>query len=124
MGAGEKDQRPWGSYTVLEERDTYKVKRIEVLPGRRLSYQKHEKRAEHWVIVGGQARVTLEDQDIDLSVGQAIDIPRGAAHRVANTGTELLTIIEIQRGEYFGEDDIARLEDDYGRTEIRSSKKS
>jgi len=112
-----KDHRPWGSYTILEEQDTYKVKRIEVLPGRRISYQRHEKRAEHWMIVGGQGRVTLNGKDVDLSPGQAIDIPRGAAHRIANTGMDLLTIIEIQTGEYFEEDDIVRLEDDYGRIE-------
>jgi len=112
-----KDHRPWGSYTILEEQDKYKVKRIEVLPGQRLSYQKHEKRAEHWMIVGGRGRVTLEDRDIDLSPGQAIDIPRGAAHRIANKGMDLLAVIEIQTGEYLGEDDIVRLEDDYGRIE-------
>jgi mannose-6-phosphate isomerase len=112
-----KDQRPWGSYTVLEEQPVYKVKRIEVLPGQRLSYQKHEKRAEHWVIVAGQAIVTLDGKDVDLSPGQFIDIPRGAPHRIANPGKALLTFIEIQQGDYFGEDDIVRLEDDYGRTE-------
>jgi mannose-6-phosphate isomerase len=112
-----KDHRPWGSYTVLEERATYKVKRIEVLPGQRLSYQKHEKRAEHWMIVGGRATVTLNGEDVDLSPGQSVDIQRGAAHRIANPGTDLLTFIEIQQGDYFGEDDIIRLEDDYGRIE-------
>jgi mannose-6-phosphate isomerase len=115
MASTKKDHRPWGSYTVLEERTTYKVKRIEVLPGQRLSYQKHEKRAEHWMIVGGRASVTLNGEEVDLSPGQSIDIPRGAAHRIANPGTDPLTFIEIQRGDYFGEDDIIRLEDDYGR---------
>jgi len=110
-----EDHRPWGSYTVLEEQPAYKVKRLEVLPGRRLSYQKHEKRAEHWMIVGGRAIVTLDGKDVDLSPGQSIDIPRGASHRIANPGTTLLTVIEIQQGDYFGEDDIIRLEDDYGR---------
>lgn len=110
-----EDHRPWGSYTVLEEQPAYKVKRLEVLAGRRLSYQKHEKRAEHWMIVGGRAIVTLDGKDVDLSPGQSIDIPRGASHRIANPGTTLLTVIEIQQGDYFGEDDIIRLEDDYGR---------
>lgn len=110
-----KDQRPWGSYTVLEEHETYKVKRIEVLPGQRLSYQKHEKRAEHWIIVGGEARVTLDGRETDLARGHSVDIPRGAAHRIANPGLNLLTFIEVQHGEYFGEDDIVRFEDDYGR---------
>ena len=120
MGNVMKDHRPWGSYTVLEEQPTHKVKRIEVLPGQRLSYQKHEKRSEHWVIVAGRAIVTLQGEDVDLSLGQSIDIPRGAPHRIANPGVDLLTIIEIQNGDYFGEDDIIRLEDDYGRVEKRS----
>ncbi len=112
-----KVDKPWGSYTVLEDQDTYKVKRIEVFSGQRLSYQTHRKRAEHWMIVGGRARVTIDEREVNLSEGQAIDIPRGAAHRIANPGKDLLTFIEIQTGDYFGEDDIVRLEDDYGRTE-------
>ncbi len=115
MGFAMKDRRPWGSYTVLEERANYKVKRIEVLPGQRLSYQKHEKRAEHWMIVGGRASVTLNGEEVALSPGQSIDIPQGAAHRIANPGKDPLIFIEIQQGDYFGEDDIIRLEDDYGR---------
>jgi mannose-6-phosphate isomerase len=117
-----KDRRPWGSYTVLEERPTYKVKRIEVLPGQRLSYQKHGKRSEHWVIVAGRAIVTLEGKDVDLSPGQSIDIPRRAPHRIANPGRTGLTFIEIQQGGYFGEDDIIRLEDDYGRIEKKKAR--
>ena len=113
------DIRPWGSFTILEEQDTYKVKRIEVLPGKRLSYQRHEKRAEHWMIVNGEAIVTLEGQEIPLTKGQAIDIPKKAAHRIFNPGKHLLVFIEIQTGEYFGEDDITRLEDDFGRLSIK-----
>ena len=109
------EHRPWGNYTVLEEQQAYKVKRIEVLPGERLSYQRHKKRAEHWVVVDGEALVTLEGREVPLSPGQAIDIPRMAAHRIQNPGKDLLTFIEIQRGDYFGEDDIIRLEDDFGR---------
>ncbi len=109
------EQRPWGSFTILEDRQSYKVKRIEVLPGKRLSYQKHEKRAEHWVIVKGEAMVTLEGQAISLLPGHALDIARMAAHRIGNPGKDLLTFIEVQRGDYFGEDDIIRLDDDYGR---------
>src|ERR1700716_2979702 len=97
------DRRPWGSFTVLDEGDNFKVKRIEVLPGKRLSYQKHAQRAEHWVVVQGTARVTLDDQDITVPVGSAIDISVGAAHRVENPGTELLVFIEVQRGSYLGE---------------------
>ena len=113
------DKRPWGCFAVLEERDAYKVKRIEVLPGKRLSYQKHEKRSEHWMIVQGQAVVTLEGKEIPLSAGQALDIPQKAAHRILNSGKELLVFIEIQTGKYFGEDDIIRLEDDFGRLSKR-----
>ena len=109
------DRRPWGTFTVLDEADGFKVKRIEVLPGKRLSYQKHAKRAEHWVVVQGTARVTLDDNEIDVPSGQAIDIEIGSAHRVENAGSELLVFIEVQRGSYLGEDDIVRLQDDFGR---------
>jgi mannose-6-phosphate isomerase len=111
----EFDQRPWGNYTVLEEAATFKVKRIEVLPGKRLSYQKHAQRAEHWVVVAGAAKVTLDGREITVHTGEAIDIPIGAAHRVENPGEEDLIFIEVQRGNYLGEDDIVRLEDDFGR---------
>jgi mannose-6-phosphate isomerase-like protein (cupin superfamily) len=115
-GKALKGHRPWGGYTVLEDAETFKVKRIEVMPSKRLSYQRHEKRAEHWVIVEGHGRVTIDDRDVDLTAGQSIDVPMGAAHRMANPGKDRLTFIEIQKGDYFGEDDIIRLEDDYGRT--------
>ena len=111
----ERSQRPWGNFTVLDEGPTYKVKRIDVLPGKRLSYQKHSRRSEHWMIVAGSARVTLNDREILLSPGGTVDIPAGAAHRIENPGTEKLVFIEVQRGTYFGEDDIERLQDDYGR---------
>ncbi|SRR6266498_2835965 len=109
------DQRPWGSFTVLDEADGFKVKRIEVLPGKRLSYQKHAQRAEHWVVVKGTANVTLDDREVLVEAGQAIDIAIGAAHRVENRGGETLVFIEVQRGDYLGEDDILRLQDDFGR---------
>ena len=109
------DERPWGSFTVLDEGENFKVKRIEVLPGKRLSYQKHAQRAEHWMVVKGVARVTLDDREIMLQVGSTIDIPVGAAHRIENPGTEQLIFIEIQRGSYLGEDDIVRLQDDFDR---------
>ncbi len=112
----EFDQRPWGSYTVLEEGNTFKVKRIEVLPGKRLSYQKHSQRAEHWFVVEGTAKVTLDDRDLTVVAGEAIDIPIGSAHRVENPGDENLIFIEVQRGNYLGEDDIVRLQDDFGRS--------
>jgi mannose-6-phosphate isomerase len=109
------DERPWGLFQVLEEGEGYKVKRIEVLPGKRLSYQRHAQRAEHWVVIHGTARVTLDDKQIDVPAGEAIDIAIGAAHRVENAGAEQLIFIEVQRGDYLGEDDITRLSDDYGR---------
>jgi mannose-6-phosphate isomerase len=112
----EFDRRPWGSYTVLEEASSFKVKRIEVLPGKRLSYQKHSQRAEHWFVVEGTAKVTLDDNEITVRSGESIDIPIGSAHRVENPGDENLIFIEVQRGTYLGEDDIVRLQDDYGRT--------
>ena len=111
------DRRPWGSFTVLDEGEKFKVKRIEVLPGKRLSYQKHSKRAEHWVVVHGTAKVTLDDREIIVSTGEAIDIAAGSAHRVENPGTDMLVFIEVQRGSYLGEDDIVRLQDDFGRAE-------
>ncbi len=109
------DRRPWGTFTVLDEGEGFKVKRIEVLPGKRLSYQKHAQRAEHWFVVEGTARVTLDDSDVTVEAGQAIDIAVGSAHRVANEGEETLVFIEVQRGGYLGEDDIVRLQDDFGR---------
>jgi mannose-6-phosphate isomerase len=111
----EHDERPWGSYTVLEDAADHKVKRIEVLPGKRLSYQKHTKRAEHWFVVQGSGLVTLDGVDVAVPAGKAIDIPLGAAHRIANVGEGLLVFIEVQHGESFDEDDIVRLEDDFGR---------
>jgi len=109
------DRRPWGTFTVLDEGDGFKVKRIEVLPGKRLSYQKHAQRAEHWVVVQGTAKVTLDDEEINVAAGNAIDIAVGSAHRVENAAAELLVFIEVQRGDYLGEDDIVRLQDDFGR---------
>jgi mannose-6-phosphate isomerase len=110
------DRRPWGTFTVLDEGTNFKVKRIEVFAGKRLSYQKHSQRAEHWVVVQGIAKVTLNDREIIIKAGEAIDIAVGAAHRVENSGDETLLFIEVQRGTYLGEDDIVRLQDDFGRT--------
>ncbi len=109
------DERPWGSYTVLDQGPGYQVKHIEVLPGKRLSYQKHAQRAEHWVVVRGRALVTIEGQDRLVATGETVDVAIGVAHRIANPGDDLLVFIEIQRGSYLGEDDIVRLQDDYGR---------
>jgi mannose-6-phosphate isomerase-like protein (cupin superfamily) len=114
----EFSERPWGNYTVLDdEAADHKVKRIVVHPGKRLSYQRHAKRAEHWFIVAGSAEVTLDGTVSELGPGQAIDIPLEGAHRIANRGDADLVFIEVQHGTYFGEDDIVRLEDDFGRAE-------
>jgi mannose-6-phosphate isomerase len=116
----EHEERPWGSYTVLEDdAASHKVKRIVVQPGKRLSYQRHSRRAEHWFVVEGWAGVTLDGERHDLGPGEAIDIPRGAAHRVENPGDVPLVFVEVQHGDYFGEDDIERLEDDFGRAGTR-----
>lgn len=109
------DRRPWGTFTVLDEGKGFKVKRIEVLPGKRLSYQKHSQRAEHWVVVQGTARITLDGREIIVRTGEAIDIAVDTAHRVENPGDQTLIFIEVQRGSYLGEDDIVRLQDDFGR---------
>jgi len=116
---GEKkreDHRPWGFYEVLSDRRDHKVKRITVYPGKRLSYQRHRQRSEHWHVLAGKAVVTLDGQEVILSEGESIDIPRGGAHRIANRGDRNMVFIEVQRGTYFGEDDIERLEDDFGRS--------
>ncbi len=110
-----KSSPPWGRWEVLLEGPAYKVKRITVLPGKRLSYQKHFKRNEHWVIVEGKGMVTIDGKEVHMEKGDAVDIALETPHRMANNGDEDLTFIEVQHGEYFGEDDIMRLEDDYGR---------
>jgi len=112
----ETDQRPWGSYTVLDDEATFKVKRIEVLPGKRLSYQRHARRSEHWFIVHGTAVVILDGERRKVSSGDAVDVPVNTDHRIENASDELVVFVEVQHGDYFGEDDIVRLEDDYGRT--------
>ena len=110
------DQRPWGHYTVLADEKDHKVKRIVVQPGKRLSLQRHQQRAEHWYVVKGEARVTLDESENLLSTGNAVDIPIRTKHRIENTGSEELVFIEVQTGSYFGEDDIERFDDDFGRT--------
>lgn len=111
----EHTERPWGWYESISEAPGFKVKRIGVRPGQRLSLQKHAQRAEHWVVVKGQGRVTIGQREFDLSVGEHCDIPLGAVHRLANLGSEPLEIVEVQMGGYLGEDDIVRLQDDHGR---------
>ena len=110
------ESRPWGCWQVLDIGDGYKVKRIDVDPHQRLSYQTHEFRSEHWVVVAGIATCTIDGETMVANAGETVDVPIGVAHRVANAHDERLVIIEIQRGDYTGEDDIVRLQDDYGRS--------
>jgi mannose-6-phosphate isomerase len=111
----ESAERPWGSWQVLDVGRGYKVKRMQVLPGQRMSYQTHAHRSEHWVVIFGIA-TCLIDGDIQVAgPGQSVDVPVGAAHRISNEHTEELVIVEVQHGAYTGEDDISRLADDYGR---------
>ena len=109
------ENRPWGWFKILLDTPTHKVKEILVKPGQRLSYQMHHRRSEHWFIVQGTATVTLDDQDIELKKNEYIDIPVEHKHRIANMSDKDVIFIETQTGEYFGEDDIVRFEDDYGR---------
>ena len=112
---GEKDERPWGLYEVLEESDGYKVKRLEVKPGERLSLQRHSRRGEHWIVVAGTADVVCGERELRLVAGEHIHIPPETNHRLGNSSDQPLTLIEVQLGDYLGEDDIVRLEDDYKR---------
>ena len=111
----EQASPPWGHWEVLLAEKDYKVKRITVLPGQMLSYQKHAYRAEHWFAVKGRGVITKDSREISLNPGEALDIPAGCAHRAANQGRDPFVFIEIQRGSYLGEDDIVRLKDSYGR---------
>ena len=111
----DSESRPWGSWRVVEEGDGYKVKRIVVRPHQRLSYQVHEHRSEHWVVVCGTATCLIDDLTRVVRAGESVDVGVGRAHRIANDHDDELVIIEVQRGKYLGEDDIVRLEDDYGR---------
>ena len=110
--------RPWGTWQVLDSAEGWKVKRIEVRPGHRLSYQTHEFRAEHWVVVAGVATCTIDDRAVVAGPGEFVAVPIGAAHRISNAHDEELVIIEVQMGNYTGEDDIVRLQDDYGRDDV------
>lgn len=109
--------RPWGSYTPINEGEGFQVKRIVVNPGQRLSLQYHHKRSEHWVVTAGKGKVQVGDVITDVTVGSYSMIPLLEPHRLINDGEENLVIIEVQTGSYLGEDDIVRLHDDYGRSE-------
>lgn len=109
------EERPWGYFTTLYSCESCKVKTIVVNPGHRLSYQSHSKRQEQWIVVEGEAKVTIDGKDKKLKIGQSIKIPLGAKHRIQNDKKEILKFIEVQTGSYFGEDDIVRYQDDYDR---------
>ena len=117
MDPEQKENRPWGYFQVLADEPDHKVKRIVIFPQQRLSLQRHRHRAEHWHIVHGKAVVIRDQEEIALAAGQSVDIPKTARHRIANPGDANLTFIEVQTGGYFGEDDIERFEDDYGRAD-------
>jgi mannose-6-phosphate isomerase len=113
----ERGERPWGTYTVLDENNGYKIKRIEVNPGQRLSLQMHHHRSEHWIVVSGTAKVTCGEDEYMVNVNESTFISIGKSHRLENPGKIPLVIIEVQSGEYLGEDDIVRYDDDYQRCE-------
>ena len=115
-GSTPTEQRPWGSFTTLEEGAGYKIKRIEVQPGHRLSLQMHYHRSEHWIVVSGTARVVCGTAETILTRNQSTYVPQCTTHRLENPGTIPLILIEVQNGEYLGEDDIVRFQDDYARS--------
>jgi mannose-6-phosphate isomerase-like protein (cupin superfamily) len=112
---GHTDQRPWGSYTILDQGEGFQIKRIIVQPEKRLSYQSHEKRTERWTCISGMLTVIIDDKRYTLEAGDTIGINKGQKHRAMNEGSQPTEFIEVQLGEYLGEDDIVRYEDDFGR---------
>ena len=115
MSVAATELRPWGSFTILEEGPGYKIKRIEVKSGHRLSLQMHHHRSEHWIVISGIAKVQRGDDEIMLSTNESTYVPRFTQHRLENPGRVPLVLIEVQNGEYLGEDDIIRFDDDYAR---------
>ena len=111
----ESEERPWGRFFVIHDQPKYKLKRIEVDPGGRLSYQYHHKRSEAWTIIDGVGDITLNGVTKEYKVGETILIPQGVKHRIENKKSEKVVFIEVQTGTYFGEDDIVRYEDKYSR---------
>lgn len=115
QGVATTEIRPWGSFTTLEEGSGYKIKRIEVNPGHRLSLQMHHHRSEHWIVVSGTAKVVCGDEEKVLTSNQSTYVPQCTSHRLENPGVIKLVLIEVQNGQYLGEDDIVRYQDDYAR---------
>jgi mannose-6-phosphate isomerase len=123
MSEQDESIRPWGNYEILLDEEYCKVKRIFVKPKQRLSYQYHFKRQEAWTVVAGTARITLDGETRDFEAGDTVFIAQGSRHRMANpSDDEMMILIEVQTGSYFGEDDIVRLQDDYERPEKHESK--
>jgi len=120
-GVAATELRPWGSFTVLEEGQGYKIKRIEVNPGHRLSLQMHHHRSEHWIVIAGIAKVTRGEQVLMLSSNESTYVPQFTCHRLENPGMIPLVLIEVQNGQYLGEDDIVRFDDDYARSNSNKS---
>lgn len=110
-----KEERPWGKFEVLLDSEACKVKKITVNPGGRLSLQSHKRRSEHWIVTEGSLRITIGEKTADYAVAEHVFIPQEARHRMENTGDKPSALIEVQCGDYFGEDDITRFEDDYNR---------
>ena len=110
------EKRPWGAFFVLSDEKDFKIKKIEVNPSKRLSYQFHNKRSELWYILNGEGIVTINDKKTEVKKGSVIKIKKLEKHRIENNGSKILTFIEVQTGTYFGEDDIVRIQDDYNRT--------
>ena len=118
-----KVYRPWGYYDSLYNGERTQVKELHIKPGAKLSLQKHHHRAEHWVVISGTALVTRDDEQFEVAANESIFVPRGSVHRLENPGKVALKVIEVQSGEYLGEDDIVRIEDDFGRIEPLEAKK-
>ena len=116
------ESRPWGGFQTIQEGRGYKVKRLLVQPGQRLSLQRHRFRAEHWVVVTGSPRVIISGRSRRLKPRGSVDVPRGAWHRIENPGRVPVVLIEVQHGPYLGEDDIMRRHDDYGRADGTKAK--
>ncbi len=116
--SGKREKRPWGAYEILASGPGFQVKRLSVQPGKRLSLQWHRHRDEHWVVARGTARIHVDGNEQTLGRGQSIDVPRSIVHRIENlSSVDPLEIVELQTGEYLGEDDIVRVEDDFGRAD-------
>lgn len=118
----ESTPKPWGTYRVIDQSDSHQAKQITVQPYQRLSYQRHQRRSEHWFIVAGEAEATVGGRTLRLRPGSSVDVPLGVAHRITNACESELVLIEVQTGEYFDEDDIERLDDDYGRIALPVSR--